>query len=751
VNGGSILRYSILGIAACGTLACGGSGDAGSIDATRGADAGGVTAGTTAPGDTASGEAAPGSVRPSEAVLAASESLGAGPNLLLVTLDTLRADHIGAYGYAGAETPVLDRLAAEGIRFDQVASTAPITLVAHGSIMTGQIPPNHGLRDNGNFLAEDATSTLAEVLDDAGYATGGFVASFVLDRRFGLARGFDAYTDFRGLDPEVGLELLLNVERRGDEVVDDAIAWLGEQSGPFFAWVHLFDPHTPYEPPEPFASRHPGRPYDGEIAYTDQQLGRLLRYLEESGRAGDTLLIVTADHGEGLGDHQEKWHGFFVYDSTIRVPLIVRGEGLPAGLVVEGQASLVDLLPTTLALLDVEDPDRSSRDGRDLRPLIVDPAAAGRAAYAESLVPLFNFGWSELRALRVDGYKYISAPRPELYDLGADPGERHDLAERDPDRTAELAAALDAMVAGDDALEVAEGHVAADPETIERLRSLGYLSGSVRPAAGRRDVDPKDRIVAYEAFVEGYEEATEAVRGGRWAAAERQLRELDQAVPDQFLIQHYLGRAALGRGDPAAAIELLERSLTLSPSFYSPTFVELARAYAQSGQPQRAIELLADAVGLYPDNFAIRFNLGYHLQAAGRLDEALAAYLRAAELVPGYPQLLTNIAAIHLARGEPQEALDALREALDANPDDGRAWGNVGMILGGTGRFGEAEQAFRRAVALLPNEAPLHFNLGLALMRQGKNAEAIAALRRALELDPDMEPARAALRALGGG
>jgi len=591
---------------------------------------------------------------------------------------------------------------------------------------------------------------LAEVLGGAGYATGAFVGSFVLDKRFGLARGFDAYTEFRGLDPDADLELLLNVERRGDEVIDDAIAWLGGRSDPFFAWVHLFDPHTPYEPPEPFASRHPGRPYDGEIAYTDRQLGRLLGYLDESGRAADTLLIVTADHGEGLGDHEEKWHAFFVYDSTIRVPLIVRGEGLPSGLVVEGQASLADLLPTALALLGVEDPERASRDGHDLRPLIVEPAAAGGAAYAESFVPLFNFGWSELRALRAGGYKYISAPRPELYDLRADPGELHDLAEREPDRAATMAAALDAMVVGDDPAEVAEGRAAADPETVERLRSLGYLSGSVRPATGARDVDPKDMIGAYESFVEGFEEATEAVRAGRWEAAERQLRELDRAVPDQFLIQHYLGRVALGRGDPAAAIELLEESLALSPSFYAPTFVELARAYGQGGQPQRAIELLEEAVAIYPNNFAVRFNLGYHLQVAGRLDEALATYRRANELVPRYPQVLSGLASIHLARGEPDEALAAMREVIEVRPDDGRAWGNVGMILGGTGRFAEAEQAFRQAIELLPDEAPLHFNLGLALMRQAKNAEAIAALRRALELDPDMEPARQALRALGG-
>lgn len=680
----------------------------------------------------------------------AAAALRAGPNLLIVTLDTLRADHLGAYGYSAAETPALDRLAAEGIRFERVASTAPITLVAHGSIMTGLIPPHHGWRDNGSFLAADTVRTLAEVLQQSGYSTGGFVASFVLDDRFGIARGFDAYTDFGGLEVDLDAELLLNVERRGDEVIDDAIAWLGKQSGPFFAWVHLYDPHTPYEPPEPFAGRFRGRPYDGEIAYTDQQVGRLLDYLEQSGRASDTLLVVTADHGEGLGDHDEKWHAFFIYDSTIRVPLILRGEGLPSGMVVDGQASLVDLLPTSLALLGVDDPDGPRRDGRDLRPLIVDPGAAGRAAYSESLVPSLNFGWSELRALRQDGYEYIAAPRPELYDLRADPGEARNLAGQDPERAAAMAARLEAMVAGDDVLAVTTGPATVDPETLARLRSLGYLGGSARPASNDRSIDPKDMIGVYQSFTEGFEAATAAVHAGRWQEAERRLLELDRIAPDQFIIQHYLGRAALGRGDAAAAIALLERSRDLNPSSYSPTYVELARAYRAGGRPEQAIELLAEAVAAHPDDFALRFNLGYHLQAAARLDDALAAYQRAAELVPGYAPLLNNIASIHLARGEPEKALSAMREALEVRPDDGRTWGNLGMVLGGTGRFAEAEEAFRRATDLLPQEAPLQFNLGLALMRQGKNAEAIAALRRALEIDPEMAPAREALRALGG-
>ena len=733
---GPLLRVAACAIAASMLVACGGARPADSND--------------TAPEDAPSGVVPP-AVVPSTAAVEAAEALQSGPNLLIVTIDTLRADHVGAYGYGDAETPFIDGLAAEGIRFDQVASTVPITLPAHGSIMTGQVPAHHGVRDNGHYLIDDDVTTIAEVLQDAGYATGGFVAAFVLDSRFGISRGFDTYTDFRGAESEVGADRVINFQRRADEVIDDAIAWLDERRGPYFGWVHLYDPHTPYEPPEPFAGRHRGRPYDGEIAYADQQLGRLLRYLDDSGRARDTLVMLTADHGEGLGEHDESSHTFFVYDSTIRVPLILRADGLPAGLVVDGQASLVDLLPTSLALLGIEDPDRARRDGQDLRALITDPAAAGSAAYSESLVPLLTFGWSELRALRADGYKYISAPRPELYDVRADPGELDNLASRAPDRAAAMGATLDAMVDGDEVLGVAIGNVVADAETLDRLRGLGYIGGGASPATTDRGVDPKDKIGVYESFTGGLERATDAVRAGQWEMAERQLRELDRIAPDQFMVQHYLGRVALGRGDAASAIQRLERSLALNPSFYSPTYVELAKAYRRSGQAPRAIELLEEAVAAHPDDFAVRFNLGYHFQAAGRLDDALLAYQQAVELEPRDAQLLSNLASTHLARGDPQEALAVMRTALEVRPDDGRTWGNVGMVLGATGRFPEAEQAFQRAIELLPDEAPLHFNLGLALMRQGKNAEAIAAMRRALEIDPDMAPARQALRALGGG
>ena len=388
---------------------------------------------------------------PAETPSIEAESLRAGPNLVLVTLDTLRADRLGSYGYEAAETPHLDRLAAEGVRFEQVLSPVPATLPAHASILTGQNPYRHKVRDNGTFQLQEDALTLAEILDDAGYATAGFIAAFVLDAQFGIAQGFGEYTDFGDQEVAETPSPFPNVERKGGEVVEEAVEWLHERTGPFFAWVHLYDPHDPYAPPEPYRSRYLQRPYDGEIAYTDEVVGRLLAGLEAAGHDRDTLVVIVADHGEGLGDHGESMHGFFVYDTTVLVPLILWAkDALPAGLVVEGQARLIDLLPTVLALIDVPDPAPTSRDGVDLRALIADPDAPGHAAYSEAFLPLLLFGWSELRALRADGYKYIAAPRPELYDLRADPGETENLLTAEPRLAATMRANLEELVAGDD-------------------------------------------------------------------------------------------------------------------------------------------------------------------------------------------------------------------------------------------------------------------------------------------------------------
>jgi arylsulfatase A-like enzyme/Tfp pilus assembly protein PilF len=686
---------------------------------------------------------------PAGAAAGAGDQLHAGPNLLLITLDTLRADHLGAYGYRDIETPRLDRLAAEGVRFAQVATTVPTTLPAHSSILTGELPMRHGVRNNGTFQLGDDALTIAEVMRGAGYDTAGFVAAFVLDKRFGTAQGFDQYTDFGQQAGDMEGAPALKIQRRAGEVVGEAVSWLAERNGPFFAWVHLYDPHSPYDAPEPFGSRYAERPYDGEIAYTDSAVGTLLDGLAAAGHGDDTLVVVLADHGEGLGDHGETWHTYFVYDSTVHVPMILWAPGaLPGGVVVQGEASVIDVLPTALALLGVGDPAASDRDGTDLRPLIAQPDARGRASYAESMIPMLNFGWSELRALRADGWKYIEAPREELYDLADDPGELHNLLADEPDRAERLRAELQRLVGDDDPSAFAFGAQPVDPATIERLRALGYLAGGAAP--DQRDVDPKDKVAVYEAFNDGIDRVNELLQQERWSDAEQELFALDEVLPDHFLVQYNLGKVSLEQGDAATALQFLQRALDLNPT-YSLTYTELAKAYEAEGELDRAVDLLSEAMQAYPDVFSFPLQLGDLQLRRGRPADALMAYAAARRLIPDHPGLLGRMAGLYLQQGQPAAAGEILQQLVVLTPEDARAWGNLGMVLGGQERFEEAEEAFRRAIALSPREAPLYYNLGLVLLRRGEREQARSAFEQALDVDPRFQPARDQLARIGSG
>ncbi len=350
------------------------------------------------------------------------------PNLVLVTLDTVRADHLGCYGDSQAITPALDGLAAEGLRFTSASSTVPLTLPSHTTILSGLLPPHHGLRNNGAGLLAPGTPTLATLLAAAGYRTAAFLGAFVLDHRFGLAGGFEVYDDEIPRDPKAGT--ILEAERPGRDVMDRALAWLRTpgkgDARPFFLWVHLYDAHAPYQPPAQWAAKHPGRPYDGEISEVDEQVGRLLAELKSRGLDGRTVVAVAADHGEGLGEHGELTHGLLLYEPTLHVPLLLRA---PWGLqprVVAAPVSLVDLAPTLAGL--VGHPFPAGRDGRDLsRALLAGEEPAAGNVYAETRYPA-TFGWSPLAALRRRDRKYIASPRPELYDLARDPGEADEPA-----------------------------------------------------------------------------------------------------------------------------------------------------------------------------------------------------------------------------------------------------------------------------------------------------------------------------------
>jgi arylsulfatase A-like enzyme len=436
---------------------------------------------------------------------------GKGRSVLLVTLDTTRADRLGCYGHPGARTPVLDRLASEGVRFENAFADAPITLPSHASVLTALFPFEHGVRNNGNFRLSERFPTLATVLRDRGYRTGAFLSSFVLDRRYGLARGFETYDDRMDAAPESAPTP--EAERRGDRTVLALGGWLegrAADGAPFFAWLHLYDPHEPYRPPPPFRETI-ADPYDGEIAFADAALGQALDKLGTLGLRDKTVVAVVADHGESLGDHGEETHSMFVYDSVIRVPLVFWGPGLlPAGRTVGTPVRTIDVAPTLLDL--VEAPSLASPHARSLRSLIQGRSAAPPpAVYAETYVPQLYMNGAPLRAVRDERYKLIDAPRPELYDLARDPGESQDRYRDEPKIAAALRSELDRLTGGSPGA-MSTGPV--DAEAAEKLRALGYVGAGSEPlrtpSAGLKD--PKDLVAVFNRL----RRADEAVRARRF-------------------------------------------------------------------------------------------------------------------------------------------------------------------------------------------------------------------------------------------
>ena len=426
-------------------------------------------------------------------------------NVLIVTLDTTRPDVLAAYGATKVETPALDRLSREGIVFEQATSPVPLTLPAHASLFTALLPPHHGVRDNVDAPLGDGHTTLAGVLRRNGARTGAFVGSAVVDGRRGLAQGFDTYSDGQHGNRNPRLRRPANI------VVDEATAWIArEPASPFFAWVHLYDAHAPYSLPEPYRTMYEDAPYLGAIAFMDAQLQRLLALLDERRLTDDTLVVVAADHGESLGDHGEDGHGIFVYQSTIHVPLIVRVPGLaPAR--VHDLVRLVDIMPTVLAVLGLQAP---AADGVSLVRLMTgEITRLDLDAYSESLYPM-RFGWSALRTIRADRFKFVSAPRPELYDLEKDPAETHNIYDERVDLGAAMATALDRI--GRSSQGVTEARNLPDSELVERVAALGYVS----PARTLRESsfegpanDPKDCIGVYNAILKSGGASPTGLRG----------------------------------------------------------------------------------------------------------------------------------------------------------------------------------------------------------------------------------------------
>jgi len=615
------------------------------------------------------------------------------PDVLLVTIDTLRADHVGAYGDRDASTPVFDGLAARGVRFAQAIAPTPLTLPSHASLFTGLTPTRHGVRDNVGFAVGPAPPTLAERFQAAGYATSAFVSGFPLHRRFGLMRGFDHYDDqlTRGGDRARPAA----VERRADETVSALDAWLGPQAGqparPLFLWVHLFDPHAPYEAPEPYASTFRGRSYDAEIAFTDAQVGTLLQRVGQRRPGRDTIVAVTADHGEGLGEHGEPTHGLFVYDSTIRVPLIVAGPGVPAGRVVQSMVRLIDVAPTLLDLSAVA--PLANIEGISLRSLLTrDRTAPGPPAQIESLFGWLCCGWAPLHAQRDDAWKFIDAPRAELYDMAADPGETNNLA---PSRAADasrLRRELEAAIAA--APAAAQGQAPADAR--DRLRSLGYAGGGGTTKPSRRD--PKDVAALSVAIGRAIE-----IEDADPSRAAGMLSEVLHADPGNPLARRHLGIALMRQKKHADALRLLN-ALVADGDSSSETLGLAADAAIEQGNLREARSHLEMLQARDPADTSVAMKLGILLVRSGEFDRAVALFRAIVAREPDNTDAIVDLAGALLGSGAAADAAGYFQQAIDRGARGPLAWNGLAFAKQQSGDRIGAAAAMRESLRIEPNQ-----------------------------------------------
>jgi choline-sulfatase len=642
------------------------------------------------------------------------------PNVLLVTIDTLRWDHVGCYGSRNAATPVLDRLAASGARFETAIMHAPLTAPSHASILTGLTPLRHGVRDNGAFVLPTDVLSLPVVLQREGYTTAGFVSGFPVDRRFGFANGFTSYDDRLPRGATLGRES--QTERRADQTSNRVLEWLsGTTTRPWFLWVHYFDPHAAYDPPPEYLKLFPDHPYDGEIAFVDAQIGRLFDRLKQLGQFTRTLVLVTADHGESLGDHGEQTHGVFVYDSTLRVPWIISGPGIHAGDVPEVVARGVDVMPTLLDLAGVTVPP--AIDGRSLRPALDGRALADEPAYVESLLAKRHLGWAPIHGLRDARWKYIQVPGPELYDLSADAHETANRAPAERDRVATMARELQAQLS---AARRQTTERRSDPETTARLRALGYISGTPADAEkGRPDHDPKDGI----ATINRIERAIAGLRSDPRTAA-TELRAVLAVEPASALARRQLAVALSALNDHdgvISEIHTLQSENTATPE----DLLLLSESLRIRGRAEEASAAVNEAAFLDPRSPDPPLTRARALMSALRPDEAAAAYKAALDVAPDHPEALTGLANIALSRGETVTAEGFFRRVLARDPADVTARTGLGLVRGRQGRMSEAIDVLQQVVRDAPTDAEALAGLGAALARTGAPSAAIPYFERA--------------------
>jgi len=663
------------------------------------------------------------------------------PNVILFTLDTTRADHLACYGYPDVRTPHLDSLARRGVLFEQAATTSPLTLPAHCSILTGMYPTYHGVRINGNTALNDQQTTIAEVFSSQGYQCGAFIAAFVLDGRWGLKQGFQHYDDQFDLKKYKHLDLGA-IQRPGNEVVDSALNWLEEQkSAPFFAWIHLYDPHTPYEPPEPYLSEYGPRGlaglYDGEIAFMDEQIGRCVEWLNNNGLDKKTILVLVGDHGEGLGSHGEGTHGYYIYDYAVHVPLIIVTPFKDLqGIRVPSQVTVVDVFPTLLETAGVL--HSAETQGQSLLPMMFQPQEkVERFAYMESMSPNLQFGWSSIHSLRTTQYKFIDSPKMELYDLVQDPDEQNNLIQKKPSIAREMKNNLDRLI--EETSEGAPAPQAADldKETLEKLSALGYIGAPVaaKKASGRDGTlaDPKDKFPVFLAVTEAGALVLEEKYAEAASKLESALQE-EPMIPQALLV---LSTCYVELGRPEEAKAKLDLLLKEDPENI-PALTSMANILLEEKRDDDVISLCKKTLSLDPRNTQAHMLLGEIYLGRLQYSEALPHLEKAVEIQPKVTRSRLTLGACLLGAKQYDRAEKELKQVVQEAPKYPLANFNLGLLLEETGRLEEARDAYAEEVANYPGEFKARFNLGKVLFKLDDRAGSLAQMREVVKLTPKL-------------
>ena len=693
------------------------------------------------------------------------------PNIVVITVDTLRADRLGCYGYRRIKTPQMDTLASEGVLFEHAFTPTPITLPAHASIFTGDYPATLGLKSNGTFALTESALTLAEVLKKDGYSTAAFVSTYILDSRFGLDQGFDVYND--DLVTGVQSPAMIQKERRAETVTKAAVEWLNtrKSGAPFFLWVHYYDPHAAYDPPSPFKDAYAKSPYDGEIAYTDSWIKQLIDKLKKMGIYDQTLIALAGDHGEGLGDHQEDTHGIFLYDSTLHVPLIFHCPArLPKNKRIGSLVRLIDIAPTILDIAGQKIP--ASMQGVSLASLMSGQKSdLNLVLYCETDYPRFTYGWSPLEGIRTSQWKYIKAPESELYDLAKDPAEAKNLIQQEKGQAEKCQKDL-ADIKKHVATAQAQGTppsakpVTLDKASRDKLKSLGYIFTSNSEKNKPAYPDPKSKI----ALVKHFDEGAKYLGQKKYAEAVKEFEKVIKEDPQNIDAFTCLAAVYQATGETKKAIEAYKQAVSLGPD-HLDNLVQLGTLYMSAGETEEGKAAFERALTLNSKSREVYLNLGLYYIGKENWAEAKTQLEKVLEIDPQYtlaqnhlvsvyynlketdkainlckvvlkanpkdPSALYNLGCIFMDQKKNPEALDCFKKLAEVQPDFSKAYQSMGMIYAFQNSFDQAIASFQKAAAKEPKWADPHLNMGIIYAQnKGDFIKAEAEFKKALELDP---------------